>query len=81
VHCGFTEKTIDDFSYMFYRDCITELALKLNYDAVVNILGNSFAGESSNIVNESNPMLLDPDNIPKTNKKLTMNDLRSVGLV
>lgn len=46
-------------SYVFFNDVLTELGHKLNYDAVVNYAGNSFAEKSWDMIMDSNPMMMD----------------------
>lgn len=44
-------------SLLFFEDVLDELGKKLNYDAIVNYAGNSFAGESSwKMIQEAYPL-------------------------
>lgn len=59
VHVGvIDEEKIDNMSYLFFEEVLEELGHKLNYDAVVNYAGNSFAKDSWDMIQESNPMLM-----------------------
>lgn len=42
-------------SYVFFNDVLEELGHKLNYDAIVNYAGNSFAEKSWDMIVENNP--------------------------
>lgn len=56
VHLGVVDEyLIDEMSYVFFDDVLTELGHKLNYDAVVNYAGNSFCAKSWDMIRESNP--------------------------
>lgn len=70
VHSGFTEQQLDEFSYCFFKDCLKELGIKLQYDGVVPIIGNSFAKDANEIINKFNPINRDDDetSTPKTHK-------------
>lgn len=82
VHCGFTENEIDEFSFVFYKDCIGELAIKFNYGAISHILANPYAGEEGQrMVQESNPFNISLENKSKKKKKLTINDIKGSGLI
>lgn len=58
MHLGIVdEKSIDDMSLLFFEDVLEELGKKLNYDAIVNYAGNSFAGDSSwKMIQEAYPL-------------------------
>ena len=45
-------------SYLFFEDVLAELGHKLAYDAIVNYAGNSFAKDSWDMIQDSNPMTL-----------------------
>lgn len=45
-------------SYLFFEAVLEELGHKLAYDAVVNYAGNSFAKDSWDMIQNSNPMTL-----------------------
>lgn len=58
MHLGVVdEEAINDMSMLFFEDVLEELGKKLNYDAIVNYAGNSFAGESSwKMIQEAYPL-------------------------
>lgn len=56
VHLGvIDEEKIDNMSYVFFEDILTELGHKLTYDAIVNYAGNSFCEKSWDMITEHNP--------------------------
>ncbi|MBZ9622844.1 hypothetical protein G9F71_008260 [Clostridium sp. FP2] len=55
VHCGILPWNLNEFEYPEYKKCIKELAIKLNFDGIVNVLGNSYAQDAGEIVNSANP--------------------------
>lgn len=44
-------------SIPFFNDVIKTLGKKVNYDAVVNYAGNSFAKDSWKMIQDANPLL------------------------
>lgn len=61
VHLGVVDEAlINEMSYVFFEDILTELGHKLNYEAIVNYAGNSFCKDSWSMITEHNPMLLKP---------------------
>lgn len=42
-------------SYLFFETILEELGKKLNYEAVVNYAGNSFAKDAWKMIQDSNP--------------------------
>ncbi|WP_461614576.1 hypothetical protein [Clostridium sp. Marseille-QA1073] len=80
VHCGISERELDECSYVFFNDCINELIIKLEYDCIINILGNSFADDTAiKYVNERNPF--NTIHTKTQNNKLTMDDIKKSGLL
>lgn len=60
AHLGvIDEEKINDMSYLFFEDVISELGYKLNYEAVVNYAGNSFCEKSWQMISDSNPFNVD----------------------
>lgn len=55
VHCGFKPCDLQEFYYPEYKDCIRELGLKLNYEGISHVLGNSYATDAGEMVNNANP--------------------------
>lgn len=56
THLGVVdEEQINEMSYVFFNDVLEELGHKLNYDAIVNYAGNSFAEKSWDMITDSNP--------------------------
>ena len=43
-------------SFLFFEDVLEELGRKLNYDAIVNYAGNSFASKSWDMIQEAYPI-------------------------
>jgi hypothetical protein len=49
-------------SYIFYKDLISEISLKLHYQSTVHLLGRDYSDESVlDFVNSSNPIMIDLD--------------------
>lgn len=66
------EKKILEITYPFYTALLQEISYKLNYEAVVNILGNGSATNGiTDSVNEANPFNCGAK--PKV-KRFTMKD-------
>lgn len=56
VHLGvIDEEQINNMSYVFFDDILTELGHKLTYDAIVNYAGNSFCEKSWDMITKHNP--------------------------
>lgn len=49
------EEQINNMSYVFFEDILTELGYRLTYDAIVNYAGNSFCEKSWDMILENNP--------------------------
>lgn len=57
VYLGETDETkIDGMSIPFFNNVLATLGKRVNYDAVVNYAGNSFAKDSWKLIQEANPM-------------------------
>ena len=57
VYLGETDEAkIDDMSIVFFNSVLSMLGKRVNYDAVVNYAGNSFAKDSWKMIQEANPM-------------------------
>lgn len=57
VYLGETDESkIDGMSIPFFNNVLAALGKRVNYDAVVNYAGNSFAKDSWKLIQESNPM-------------------------
>ena len=67
-------------SFILYKDVIKELSIKFNYDAVVHILGNSYATKANDIIDKSNPFNVSVKNNSNKPKRLTAKDLVACGL-
>jgi hypothetical protein len=89
LHCGYTEKDIDEISYIFYKDIITEITIHLNYSSVVHLLGRDYSDESTfDYVDKCSPMSIDSHGIKNdikqpinSGKKVTMSTLRDFGML
>ena len=61
AHLGvIDESQINNMSYVFFEDVLTELGYKLNFEAVANYAGNSFCEKSWDMIQTSNPFNLQP---------------------
>ena len=60
THLGVVdEEQINNMSYIFFQDVLTELGYKLSYEAIVNYAGNSFCKDSWDMISDANPMTMD----------------------
>jgi hypothetical protein len=85
IHCGYLETEIDQLSYCFYKDIISEISINLRYGAVVHLLSRDYSDEKvSKYVEEMNPFSVDIEvhNDKKTTgKKVTLGMLKSMGVI
>lgn len=51
------EHKINDMSIPFFSSVLHMLGKRINYDAVVNYAGNSFAKDSWQLIQDANPMV------------------------
>ena len=57
THLGETsEEKINNMSYIWFGLILEALGKKLNYDSIVNLLGNSFAKDAAKAVAAANPL-------------------------
>ena len=62
THLGIiNEEEINNMSYVFFEDVLTELGHKLTYDAIVNYAGNGFVEKSWDMITEHNPFNVSND--------------------
>lgn len=82
VHCGLTEDTLDETSYPLYNKYLIQLNVKFKFDALVNLYGNSYAGEIVNeIIEETNPFNNLTNKTTSNNKsKNTLEQLQMMGV-
>lgn len=81
VYCGLSENIIDECSYIYFNDCIKELGIKLNYDAIVNLFGNSNMENPSEEVQKYNPFNMSiTQNDTQHKNKTTLEDLKRMGI-
>jgi hypothetical protein len=60
THLGvIDEEQINNMSYLFFQEILTELGHKLSYDAIINYAGNSFCKDSWDMIKDANPMTMD----------------------
>lgn len=50
------EEKINNMSIPFFNSVLSSLGKRVNYDAVVNYAGNSFAKNSWDLIKEANPL-------------------------
>lgn len=85
IHCGYDENQIDNMSYIFYRDIISELAIKFQYESVLPLLSRDYSDEKvSELVTSYNPLTINlSDKAVNKNlgKKVTLNGLRDAGFL
>lgn len=83
VYSGFSEEALLEFTFIHYKKCITEFHYKFQFNAIVNLLGNSYGGKDAfDIINKCNPLLVDRDGktLKKNNNRLTIKDLEGMGI-
>lgn len=79
INCGYKEDDIDNITFLFYKDLMQEIGIKLNYDSISHILANPYAEKSSEIVNNCNPFNVDLEsNLGKP--KATLGLLEKLGI-
>ncbi len=62
AHLGVVdEQQINNMSWVFFDDVLTELGYKLHYDAIAHFAGNSFCKDAWGIIEKSNPFNLSED--------------------
>jgi hypothetical protein len=83
LNTGYTEDEIDEMTYMFYKDLLIEISINLQFKTVVNLLGRDYADETTfDMVHKANPLFVNLDEASQQKvKKVTMNTLRSFGLL
>ena len=56
AHLGIVdEEQINNMSFVFFDDVLTELGYKLTYEAISNYAGNAFCQKSWEMIEKSNP--------------------------
>lgn len=56
THLGIVdEDEIDNMSYLFFEQVLSELGHKLNFEAIANYAGNSFFEKSWDMIEKNNP--------------------------
>jgi hypothetical protein len=59
VHLGIVdEEQINHMSYVFFSKVLEQLGHKLQYDAAVNLLGNAFAKDAGDYIQDNNPLFI-----------------------
>lgn len=59
AHLGVVDEgQIDNMSYVFFDDVLTELGYKINFEAIANYAGNGFCEKSWEMIEKSNPFNL-----------------------
>jgi len=87
LHCGYTEKDIGEMSYIFYKDIIAEIAIDLQYNSVVHLLGRDYSDETvSEYVNKHNPFMMSLEESKEdvtigAHKKVTLGVLKDFGMM
>lgn len=80
VHVGgLSQNQILNMEYPFFRDVMKELSIKLNYDAISNIIANPFAEKGWELVQNANPFHFADDGDKK--QRVTLQSLYDAGLI
>lgn len=80
INCGYKEEDIDNITYLFYKDLIQEIAIKLNYNSISHILANPYVEKSSEIVSNYNPFNVDLEDNSLGKPKATLGLLKQLGI-
>ena len=72
----------EKMSYIDYQDIIREIGVKLNYESICHLLGNSYAENAGEAISEASPFNVktDKEKINSTPKP-TMDMLMGLGLI
>ena len=70
-------------TYPFYKSVMRELGYKIQYEAISNLYGDSYAKKRNEIVEKYNPFMMDDiDDVEKsTGKRLTLGALKNMGVI
>ena len=80
VHVGgLSQNQILNMEYPFFRDVMKELSIKLNYDAISNIIANPFAEKGWEMVQSANPFHFADEETKK--QRVTLQSLYDAGLI
>ena len=79
VHCGISERELDECSYLYFKDCLTELTYKVKWDITLGTLGQSQMSEEGakaigESINDNNPFNIE-NAINKENKTVSGNSI------
>jgi len=80
INCGYLEDDIDNITFLFYKDLIQEIGIKLNYDSISHILANPYIEKSSEIVSNYNPFNIDLESNNSGKPKATLGLLEKLGI-
>lgn len=83
LYVGYKECDMDEMTFVFYKDLIGEIAIKLNYETVVHLLGRDYSDESvASLVQDSNPMhTKDKDEGKAKGETVTLGLLKNMGMI
>jgi len=81
THCGLSEAQLDECTYEYVNDCMSELMLKLQYESHLYLLSNSNYEnkEVGTYIDELNPFNYDFDK-KSSHKKFTTKDMQALGI-
>lgn len=85
VHCGISERELDECSYLYFKDCLTELTYKVKWDITLGTLGQSQMSEEgakaiSESINDNNPFNIE-NTINKENKSTNGNSINTLDAI
>jgi hypothetical protein len=84
LYVGYTEFDMSEMTFIFYKDLINEIAIKLNYETVVHLLGRDYSDESvASLIQDSNPMYTkdQEDKKVKKGETVTLGMLKNMGMI
>lgn len=69
-------------TYPFYKDVLKEIGYKIQYEAISNLYGDSYAGaERSEMIEKHNPFNVKGDGQKENGQKVTLGMLQQMGMI
>lgn len=80
THLHVLPDEVRNMAYIDYNDCVKEIAIKINYESISNLLGNSHCPDSGKVVSDASPFNYKEtdsngrikSNLPKVTKEMMM---------
>lgn len=89
ANSSYTYKELMELEFIYYKDLLVEIGLKLQYLSISNVLGRSYTDEKIfELVDQKNPVYINhtereekEKDIAGGSEKVTITKLREVGLI